>query len=345
MISFYFAFFIILLFWFDETVTSKSIWGKKRNVKIVENGDIDLSNLISNKFNNENEKNNQLHYKNPLRREFKQKISSNVPPKVKEHEEVFILSEEEFFKLNKKKMIQIVQLYIKLIEQLISSPIEDIFELLGIEATVIQEFINNIPILKTDEKLQNSFNNPKELQNRLIELIKDIIKHEAFFINSFNDYKQFNTILLHIPLYLRSIIKSILMGDLNHIMAQLDKIPNVSKSQKELIVSIISGDNSIDSIINLLNQYNVDTQIMDPNRFETVRQQFTSNPDMAKMFGVPNEIIRSKKKFASLMTSGLETILSKSKTKLNDSQKNQQKSSIKLQQQQKRNLNGGSSPY
>jgi hypothetical protein len=69
---------------------------------------------------------------------------------------------------------------------------------------------------------------------------------------------------------------------------------------------------------------------------------------MAKMFGVPFEIIRSKKKFATLMTSGFETILSKSsksKIKVHDDNTAKTQKSLKNLHQQKRNLNGGSSPY
>jgi hypothetical protein len=268
------ALFIICILLFDESQSIKSIWGKKRNVRIFENGDTDLSKLFSNiqyAINNDNDKtienNNQLHYKNPHRQEVKEKNKSK--PKSKELEEVFMLSEEEFFKLNKKKIIQIIQLYNKLIEQLISS--QDLFTFLDIQ--LIQEFIQNTPILKIDENLKKSFNNPKELQNHLIEYLKDIIKHKAFFVNSFNDYKQLNTVLLHIPVYLRPIVKSIIICDLNDIMVQLDKIPSISKLQKEIFISIFSGDISIDSytdLINLMfiNQNNGDSTNMDPNRFE-----------------------------------------------------------------------------
>lgn len=90
-------------------------------------------------------------------------------------------------------------------------------------------------------------------------------------------------------------------GDTSSIKEYIKSFPGIQEDQRELLTSLLDGntESTLKSVQDILSS---------PEQIEAARQQFLSDPQMAEMLGIPDDVLHSKEKWAALMADGLEAL-------------------------------------
>jgi hypothetical protein len=177
--------------------------------------------------------------------------------------------------------------------------------------------LDKIPGLSSNTEIATmldspQFNDPSLLKQTIIDGMKTIEAYAGQIVEMFNDPEKLASLLSQLPLEYQGAFQGLLNGDMSSLKDLVLNVPGVDLAQKKMILDLLDGktDAVTDSVQKVLS---------DPNQIEAARQQFLENPAMAEMLGLPLDVLQDKKKFASLMSEGMEQLMSAGAAESDDS--------------------------
>jgi hypothetical protein len=207
----------------------------------------------------------------------------------------------------------LIDMYLNMMQEVVNSPD---FET-SVTPETIRSMLDKIPGLSSNTEIATmldspQFNDPSLLKQTIIDGMKTIEAYAGQIVEMFNDPEKLASLLSQLPLEYQGAFQGLLNGDMSSLKDLVLNVPGVDLAQKKMILDLLDGktDAVTDSVQKVLS---------DPNQIEAARQQFLENPAMAEMLGLPLDVLQDKKKFASLMSEGMEQLMSAGAAESDDS--------------------------
>jgi hypothetical protein len=195
-----------------------------------------------------------------------------------------------------------IDMYINMMEEVVNSPD---FES-SVTPEMIKSIISKVPALTSNPELAQmldspQFNDPTLLKQTITDGLSTIRAYSSQIVDTFSDPEKLSALLSQIPEELRTVVDGLMNGDTSAVKDLIANIPGLEPAQKRMMLDMLDGNTG--SIAD-----NVKKVLGDPSQIEAARQQFLTNPSMAEMFGITEDILRDKKKFAALMADGMDAL-------------------------------------
>lgn len=174
---------------------------------------------------------------------------------------------------SKETIVTAINAYIVMMEKMVDAP--EFAELVTPES--MKALLAQIPGISAYPEVANmlnsdEFSDPEVLKQTMLEGIKAFKDGTDQLAELLSDPLQISALLEQLPAEARSIINSVLSGDMSTLKNMISQVPGLASSQKKLLTSMLDGANP-DAL-----QENVQEILSDPDQVETARQQMLANP-------------------------------------------------------------------
>ena len=174
---------------------------------------------------------------------------------------------------SKETIVTAINAYIEMMEKMVATP--EFSQLVTPES--MKAILNQIPGISSYPEMasmldSDEFSNPEVLKQTMLEGIKAFRDGADQLAELLSDPLQISTLLEQLPDEVRSVVNSVLSGDMSAVKRMINDVPGLASSQKKLLTSMLDGANP--SAL----QENVEEILSDPQQVETARQQMLANP-------------------------------------------------------------------
>lgn len=197
---------------------------------------------------------------------------------------------------------QMVDLYIQMMEEMLDS--DDFSKMVNPESikTMMQQF----PGFSDSPELTAIFDAPEfrnpELLKATVQQGLAMIKASApELIATLSDPSKIAELMEQLPEEVKSMVESVLSGDVSGLKDIVSTLPGLDDKQKQLLYNLMDG--KTDSLTQQLGDV-----LGDAAQVEEARQQFLANPEMAEALGIPAEVLNDPKLWADMMAEGMEAL-------------------------------------
>jgi hypothetical protein len=149
----------------------------------------------------------------------------------------------------------------------------------------------------------DEFSNPEVLKATVIEGIRSIKSYSSQIAEMLSDPDQVAALLEQLPDEFKEMARSMMSGDMSAVKDLIKKLPGIDRSQKKMLTAMLDSQTDPSKLGSAVSEL-----LGDPEQVEAARQQMLENPAMAKMMGVPMEVLQDKRKFAELLAEGVEAM-------------------------------------
>ena len=167
-----------------------------------------------------------------------------------------------------------INAYIEMVEKLIETP--EFADLVTPES--MRALMAQIPGLDSFPDLANlingdEFSDHDSLKNTMSEGIKAFKDGANELAELLSDPLQISALLEQLPAEVRTMVNSILSGDMSAMKRMINQVPGLAPSQKKLLTSMLDGNANPSAL-----KENLQEVLSDPQQVETARQQMLANP-------------------------------------------------------------------
>ena len=196
-----------------------------------------------------------------------------------------------------------INMYLNMMEELVESPE---FETL-ITPDAITAMLDQIPGLSDNPEVgamldSPALKDPAVLKQTILQGMQAIRSHSSEIIEFFNSPEKIRQVLQELPEEIKGPVNAMMQGDMSGIRDILSNIPGLGAGQQDMLMNLLDGN--MDALASSAKKI-----MSDPDQTEAARQQFLSNPGMAEMFGISEDVINDKSKFEALMADGMDSLL------------------------------------
>jgi len=201
-----------------------------------------------------------------------------------------------------KPLRNFLEAYITMMEKLIDSPefenmvTPDMFKNMMEKIPQMANFPGATELLESE-----SFKDPVLLKETIREGAKNMRLYMSQIFETVNDPQKLQSLIRQLPTELQDVILKLVSGDVTAIKDMISSLPGITDAQKNMLVAMMDGDSS--SMADTMQQ-----MFSDPDQVEATRQQFLSDPSMAASLGIPEHVLRSKKKWAQFMRESMSAM-------------------------------------
>lgn len=192
--------------------------------------------------------------------------------------------------------------YVKMMEDLIESP--DFDSMVTPES--LKTMFKGLPgggegILGEMTKLLDSpeLQDPEKLKATIKEGIRTMKQYSSQMLQLLSDPSKLEEALEMFPPEAQAAMKAVMGGDTSQLKDIMKNIPGLSGSQGQVLEKLLDGDAA-----GLAEE--VGEIFHDESQIENARQEFLKEPKFAEMFGISEDILNDKEKWAEMMSEGLE---------------------------------------
>lgn len=147
------------------------------------------------------------------------------------------------------------------------------------------------------------FQDPEVLRQTIREGIRTMKTYSKQLLEVFSQPEKLAELMAQLPAESQAAMKAILSGDMSQMQDIVSALPGLSGAQKKMLGGMLGGDTA--SMAEAASQV-----FEDSDQIEAARLEFLKEPSLAEMFGIPKEVLQDKKKWAAMMSEGLESMKS-----------------------------------
>lgn len=198
------------------------------------------------------------------------------------------------------EMRAVIEKYLGMMEEAIESPE---FQT-SVTPEVLRNMLDQIPGLADNPQVlaiidSPEFTDPDKLMQTIRTGLASMRAYTDEIVGVLNSPAKMAELVEQLPAEFRGAVQGLLRGDSSGVLELLDGIPNMTAAQKSMVKSLLSGntkgiEQSLKSVLG------------DKSQLEAARQQLLANPEMMEMMGIDASVLQDKRKFAELMSKGMD---------------------------------------
>eukprot|EP01031_Cornospumella_fuschlensis_P037362 gene37362-45364_t len=203
-------------------------------------------------------------------------------------------------------MLQLIEQYLGMVEQLLDS---DDFSTLYDEDT-LKTYVAMVQQYLPEEVTKDlgSLSDPATLQAVAKEGLKAFRQSFEDFMKIVENPDKVAEFMESLPPDVAEVLGAVMRGDKSVLVDKLNEVPGLDTQQKRLLTAMLRGDS--DGLEQQIKQsaQNLQSLVQSDEQMEQARQQILANPEMAAMFGIPEDILNDPKLWKETMAEGLNAL-------------------------------------